>query len=89
MAEAEGTERRRHASELIEVIEPYAFGLLNLRPEELWHYTPAEVAAMLSAKIKPAELLTKRRETEIEENMTPEQIGQQLRLMAAAYKERQ
>lgn len=76
---------RRFASELIEVVEPYAYGLLNLKPEELWHYTPAEVTAMLKSKNKPAELLTQRRETENEDKMTPEEIGKRLQMITAVY----
>jgi hypothetical protein len=78
----------RFASELIGVVEPYAFAC-GIRPDELWHQTPAETIAIIKARTNLPEHLTKGREPEKRGDMSPEQIGQQLQLMAAAYKERQ
>jgi hypothetical protein len=67
----------------VQDIEPIAFGLLGLRPAELWNMTPAEIRAIIEAKIQfsPAELM-KQRQVNYEEEMTPEQIADKLRMIA-------
>ena len=42
----------RFSREWIEAIEPLAYGLCDLSPDELWHLTPAELKAKVDAKLK-------------------------------------
>jgi len=80
----EGRTIRSFARELIQEVEPIAFGVCGLRPAELWNMTPAELLAVIEANIQfktPAGSVNKRRETEGIQ-MTPEQIAERLRIIA-------